>query len=142
MIVVEKQVMQQEIAMDAAAMAHDLGDAGRVTIYGIHFDSGKSEVKPDSQAALGEIAKLLKQDPALRVYIVGHTDMVADLAINLKLSQARAQAVMTALVSQFGIADTRLVAFGNGPNAPVASNKTEAGRAKNRRVELVEIATR
>ena len=77
-----------------------------------------------------------------RVVVVGHTDMVADLAINLNLSQARAQAVLTALVSQFGIADTRLFAFGNGPYAPVASNKTEAGRAKNRRVELVEIATR
>ena len=68
--------------------------------------------------------------------------MVADLATNVALSLARAQAVVGALVGQHGIAGTRLIAFGAGPFAPVASNKTEDGRAKNRRVELVEIATK
>jgi OOP family OmpA-OmpF porin len=68
--------------------------------------------------------------------------MTADLATNLKLSQARAQAVVNALVKQHGIAATRLIPYGDGPYAPVASNKTEEGRAKNRRVELVEIATK
>ena len=73
---------------------------------------------------------------------MGHTDMVGDATSNMKLSQARAQSVITALVSKHGIAAARLVAFGAGPWAPVASNKTDDGRAKNRRVELVEIATK
>ena len=142
MVVVEKQAMQQDVTIDAKAMARDLGETGRVAIYGILFDTGKSELKPESGPALVEIAKLLKESPALKVYIVGHTDMVADLATNVKLSQSRAQSVMNALVSQHGIASARLIAYGDGPYAPVASNKTEEGRAKNRRVELVEIATK
>ena len=91
---------------------------------------------------MSEIAKLLKGNPALRVYVVGHTDMTADLTTNLKLSQARAQSVVNALVSQHGVAADQLIPYGAGPYAPVASNKTEKGRAKNRRVELVEIATK
>ena len=141
-VIVEKQAMQQDVTIDAKAMAHDLGETGRVAIYGILFDTGKSELKSESGPALIEIAKLLKESPALKVYVVGHTDMVADLATNVKLSQARAQSVVNALVSQHGIASARLIPFGDGPYAPVASNKTEEGRAKNRRVELVEIATK
>ncbi len=142
MVVIEKQAMQQDVTVDANAMAHDLGETGRVAIYGILFDTGKSELKPESGLALIEIAKLLKTKSELKVYVVGHTDMAADLATNVKLSQARAQSVVNALVSQHGIASARLIAYGDGPYAPVASNKTEEGRAKNRRVELVEIATR
>lgn len=140
--IVEKQAMQQDVTLDAAAMARDIGDSGRVAIYGIYFDTGKSELKAESEPALDEIAKLLNENPALRVYIVGHTDMVADLALNMKLSQARAQSVVNALVAKHGIAGARLIPFGAGPYAPVASNKTEEGRAKNRRVELVEIAAK
>ena len=140
--VIEKQAMQQDVTIDAVAMAHGLGEAGRVAIYGIFFDTGRSELKPESGPELMEIAKLFKGSPSLKAYIVGHTDMVADLATNVKLSQARAQAVVNALVSQHGIASTRLIAFGAGPYAPVASNKTDEGRAKNRRVELVEISTK
>lgn len=142
MDIIEKQAMQQDVTLDANAMAHDLGETGRVAIYGILFDTGKSELKPESAPALIEIAKLLKERSALKIYVVGHTDMVADLATNVRLSQARAQSVVNALVSQHGIASARLIAYGDGPYAPVASNKTEEGRAKNRRVELVEIATR
>jgi outer membrane protein OmpA-like peptidoglycan-associated protein len=68
--------------------------------------------------------------------------MVGDAATNMKLSQARAQAVVSALTSKYGIAAARLIPFGNGPYSPVASNKNDEGRAKNRRVELVEIATK
>jgi OmpA-OmpF porin, OOP family len=142
LVIVEKQAMQQDVTVDANAMAKDIGDTGRVAVYGIHFDTGKSELKPDSTPSLVEIGKMLKAKPDLRVYIVGHTDMVADLATNMALSQARAQAVVKALVGQQGIAAARLIAFGAGPYAPVASNKTEEGRARNRRVELVEIATK
>ena len=142
MVIVEKQAMQQDVTLDAKAMAQDIGETGRVTLYGIHFDTGKAEIKPESEPALAEIAKLLTQNAALKVYVVGHTDMVADLATNVKLSQARAQAVVSALASRHGIAGGRLIPYGAGPYAPVASNKTEDGRARNRRVELVEIAAK
>jgi outer membrane protein OmpA-like peptidoglycan-associated protein len=142
MTIIEKQAMQQEVTMDAAAMANGLREAGSVAVYGIYFDTAKSELKPESDPAIGEIVRLLKEHPALKVFIVGHTDMVGDPAANVKLSQARAQSVVTALLAKYGVAGFRLIPFGAGPYAPVASNKTEDGRAKNRRVELVEIATR
>jgi outer membrane protein OmpA-like peptidoglycan-associated protein len=142
MQIVEKQAMQQEVTLNAAAMANSIADTGSVAIYGINFDTASSVIKPESEPAIDEIVKLLNNKPALKVGIVGHTDMVGDASSNLRLSQARAQAVITALVSKHGIAATRLVAFGAGPWAPLASNKTDDGRAKNRRVELVEIATK
>jgi outer membrane protein OmpA-like peptidoglycan-associated protein len=140
--IIEKEAMKQEVAIDAAAMASSIADTGSVAIYGINFDTASSVIKPDSEPAIDEIAKLLTGNPTLKVYIVGHTDMVGDAASNVKLSQARAQSVITALVTKHGIAASRLIAFGNGPYAPIASNKTDEGRAKNRRVELVEIATK
>ena len=140
--VVEKQAMAQDVTMDAAGMASRIADTGSVAIYGINFDTASSVIKPDSKPAIDEIAKLLTNNPALKVGIVGHTDMVGDATSNMRLSQARAQSVITDLVSRHGIAAARLVAFGAGPWAPLASNKTDDGRAKNRRVELVEIATK
>ena len=80
---------------------------------------------------------MLKADPKLKLYVVGHTDNVGDFDYNIKLSQARAAAVVRSLVSKHGIEASRLTAFGDGPTAPVASNNSEEGRAKNRRVELV-----
>jgi outer membrane protein OmpA-like peptidoglycan-associated protein len=140
--IVEKQAMVQEVTIDAAAMASSIADTGSVAIYGINFDTAKSDIKPESEPAIVEIAKLLTNNPTLKVGIVGHTDMVGDATANMKLSQARAQSVINELVSKHGIAAGRLVAFGAGPWAPVATNKTDDGRAKNRRVELVEIATK
>lgn len=142
LFIAERQAMQQDVTIDAAAMANGLTVKGSVALYGIFFDTGKSELKPDSEPALKEIAKLLAGSTALRLFVVGHTDMVGDTAANMKLSQARAEAVVAALVAKHGIVASRLVAFGNGPYAPVASNKTDEGRGKNRRVELVEIATK
>ncbi len=142
MDIIEKQAMQQEVTLDAAGMASSIADSGSVAIYGINFDTASSVIKPESEPAIDEIAKMLTGNPTLKVYIVGHTDMVGDAASNVRLSQARAQSVITALVSKHGIAAARLIAFGNGPYAPVGSNKTDDGRAKNRRVELVEIATK
>jgi OmpA-OmpF porin, OOP family len=140
--IIEKEPMKQEVTVDAAYMASSIADTGSVAIYGINFDTAKSDLKPESDPAIDEIVKLLSGNPALKVYIVGHTDMVGDTASNVKLSQARAQAVVSALVSKHGIAAGRLIAFGAGPYAPVASNKTDEGRARNRRVELVEISTK
>ena len=140
--IIEKEAMQQEVVFDAASMASSIADNGSVAIYGINFDTARSDIKPDSEPAIDEIAKLLTNNPALKVGIVGHTDMVGDAASNVRLSQARAQSVITALVSKHGIAAARLIAFGAGPWAPLATNKTDDGRAKNRRVELIEIATK
>jgi outer membrane protein OmpA-like peptidoglycan-associated protein len=136
--IVEKQAMVQEVTANAEVIRSGLQAAGHVEVPGIFFDTGKSELKPESAAAVAEVAKLLKADAALKVYVVGHTDNVAALDSNLKLSQARAEAVMQALVSQHGIAAARLAARGVGPLAPVASNDNDEGRAKNRRVELVK----
>lgn len=86
---------------------------------------------------MGEVAKLLKADAALKVWVVGHTDATGVAAQNLTLSAARAAAVVQALVQKHGIEARRLGSFGAGPYAPVASNADESGRAKNRRVELV-----
>ncbi len=140
--VVARKAMQQEVTMDAGAMGDALSETGRVAVYGIYFDTAKSDLKPESEPMLAEIAKLLQQKPALKLLIVGHTDMVGDTTANVKLSQARAQSVVSALTAKYGISAARLVPYGAGPYAPVASNKTEEGRAKNRRVELVEFAAR
>jgi outer membrane protein OmpA-like peptidoglycan-associated protein len=136
--IVERKAMEQLMTADAAAMGDGLSAEGHVAVYGIHFDTGKAELKPESDAALAEIAKLLGNDPALKLYVVGHTDNVGTLAANMKLSQDRAAAVVKALTGKHGIAAARLSAHGVASLAPVASNGSEDGRAKNRRVELVK----
>jgi outer membrane protein OmpA-like peptidoglycan-associated protein len=136
--IVEKKAMEQYIVADAAAFGNDIRATGHVAVYGINFDTGKSTIKPESAQAIGEIAKLLTADPSLKVFVVGHTDNVGGVDSNIKLSQDRAEAVLQALVRDHGIAAARLRASGCGPFAPVASNDTEEGRAKNRRVELVK----
>jgi outer membrane protein OmpA-like peptidoglycan-associated protein len=136
--VVEKKAMEQHIVADAAAFGNDIKATGHAAVYGIYFDSGKADIKPESAQALGEIAGLLKTDQQLRVFVVGHTDNTGSVEGNVKLSEARAQAVMQALIRDHGIAPARLRASGCGQYAPVASNDSEEGRAKNRRVELVK----
>ncbi len=136
--IVEKQAMVQQVVASAEAFQSGLNATGHVEVPGIYFDTGKADVKPESDAALAEIAKLLKANPALKVFVVGHTDNVASLELNTKLSQARADAVVQALVTKHAIPGARLVGRGVGPLAPVASNDAEEGRAKNRRVELVK----
>jgi OOP family OmpA-OmpF porin len=126
------------VTISAAEMAKDLSATGHVAIYGVYFDFDKAELKPESTPALQEMAKLLQQNPKLAVAIVGHTDNVGSVDHNLTLSDRRAAAVVTALTTQHKIDSKRLTAKGVGPFAPVASNKTDDGRAKNRRVELVE----
>ena len=134
----EKKAMAQEVFADAKSMAQDISTTGKVAVYGIYFDFNKADVKPESEPVLKEIAKLLKQNSKLNLYVVGHTDNVGSLATNMDLSQRRADAVVQALVSKHGVDANRLKSHGVGPLCPVASNKTDEGRAKNRRVELVE----
>ncbi|PND32042.1 cell envelope biogenesis protein OmpA [Achromobacter pulmonis] len=138
--VVELKAMQtgQVELPDATAMQKALTESGRVAVYGVYFDTDKAEVKADSKAALDEMGKLLQANPALKVYIVGHTDNQGSLARNMDLSQKRADAVAKALAESYRIPAGRLSARGVASLAPVASNDAEEGRARNRRVELVK----
>ncbi len=136
-VVVEKGAMKQNVTADAAALSASIAATGKAAVYGIYFDTAKSVVKPESAPALEEITKLLKQNKGLTLYVVGHTDNAGALDYNLKLSADRADAVVKALVAG-GIAASRLKGAGVGPYCPVASNRTEEGKARNRRVELVE----
>lgn len=136
--IMEKKAMNQDIVANAEALANDLKTTGHSAVYGIYFDTGKSEIKPESGQAIGEIAKLLKSDATLKVHVVGHTDNVGGMEANMKLSRDRAEAVVQALVKDHGVTASRLNPYGDGPYAPVASNDTDEGKAKNRRVELVK----
>ena len=135
---IEKHAMNQDIVADANSMASSIRESGKIALYGIYFDTGKSILKPESTPTLQEISKLIKADPNLKLYVVGHTDNTGSLEPNMKLSRDRATAVVNALVTQYAVTATRLTACGDGPTAPVASNDNEEGRAKNRRVELVK----
>jgi outer membrane protein OmpA-like peptidoglycan-associated protein len=135
---IEKEALAQKVVANAKVFSNDIQTTGHTSVYGIYFDSGKSEIKPPSEAALSEIAKLLKAQPSLKLYVVGHTDTVGNMDANLKLSLARAEAVVQTLVSKYGISAARLKGYGVSSLAPVASNDSEDGRAKNRRVELVK----
>lgn len=134
--IIEKQQMQQEVVADASALQSGLQETGHVEVPGILFDTGKSVLKPESEPALAQVISLLQGTPSLKVWVVGHTDNVGTLESNMALSSARAAAVVKALV-QKGVAAGRLAPHGAGPYAPVASNATDEGRARNRRVELV-----
>ncbi|MBL0176623.1 MAG: OmpA family protein [Ignavibacteria bacterium] len=136
--IVERKAMEQDIVANAAVFSNDIRNTGHAAVYGILFETGKSALKPESDLAITEVAKLLKGDAGLKVYVVGHTDNAGVLESNMKLSQDRAAAVVQALVSKHGIAAARLRPFGAGPCAPVASNDSDEGKAKNRRVELVK----
>ncbi len=136
--IVEKKAMAQQVVADAAALLADLARQGHVVLRGIYFDTDKAVVKPESEAALAEIAKLLREHPAMKAFIVGHTDMSGSFEHNLDLSRRRAEAVVRALMTRFEIAGDRLTAQGVGPLAPVGSNTSADGRAVNRRVEMVQ----
>jgi outer membrane protein OmpA-like peptidoglycan-associated protein len=136
--IVEKETMTQQVVADAAALLADLDRAGHVVLHGVFFDTDKAVIKPESKAALAEIARLLADNPEMAAFVVGHTDMSGSLDHNLSLSERRASAVVEALVADHGISAERLTPRGVGPLAPVGSNDTDAGRALNRRVELVK----
>ncbi len=133
--IVEKQEMAQDVT------ANDMFDAlnrdGRVALY-INFDTGKSTVRPESRKIIDQIVEMMKNNSGLRISVEGHTDSVGERAKNKILSEERAKAVVAALVKQ-GIKPTRLSAYGFGQEKPLADNKTEEGRAKNRRVELIKM---
>lgn len=136
--IVEAKQMEKGL-ITAKDIYERLNTEGHIAIYGIYFDFDKADIKPGSEPTLKEIAKFLKENPQIKLYVVGHTDSVGKLEYNMELSRKRAEAVVRELTEKYGISKDRLKAFGVGPLTPVATNKTEEGRAKNRRVELVEM---
>ena len=126
------------VTVSADQMAEGIETTGHIALYGIHFDFNSAEIKPESDPALQEISKMLKQKQSLKLLVVGHTDNQGGYDYNMGLSQRRADAVVKKLISTHGIEASRLKPAGVGYLAPVASNDTEDGKAKNRRVELVK----
>ncbi|TWT01686.1 OmpA family protein [Reyranella sp. CPCC 100927] len=136
-VVAVKPMEQRMVVVRADEMEQAIARDGRIAIYGILFDFDKADIKPESKPQIDQLGELLKKNPKLEVLIVGHTDGQGAFDYNLTLSQRRAQAIVTALVAT-GIAANRLTPAGAGMVAPVASNRTDEGRARNRRVEIVE----
>ena len=137
--VLELQAREQKMVLvKADDMAKSVDQTGSISLYGIYFDTAEAKLKPESEPTLNEIASLLQGRPQLTVLVVGHTDSQGSYDYNLDLSARRAKAVIAALVSSYGIDARRLAAAGAGMMAPVASNATDAGRAKNRRVTIVQ----
>lgn len=138
-IVAEPSAMEGgKVTVSSQQLGKGLAEDGRIALYGIYFDTGRAEVKPESKAQLDEMARLLTNDRGLKVSIVGHTDNQGAADANLTLSQRRAESVVAALVAGHKIDAARLTARGVASFAPVATNRNESGRAKNRRVELIE----
>lgn len=135
--IVAAKEMKQEVTADAASLKDEIEKIGHVAVYGIHFDTGKATLQPDSDDTLKQVVALLQQNPDLKLRVEGHTDNQGNAAANQALSEKRAQAVVAWLVDH-GVDAGRLKAQGFGQGKPAADNSTEDGRAKNRRVELAK----
>ena len=133
-----KAVANKMVDGTADELANKIATEGRVNLYGIYFDFDKTDIKPESKPTLDEVGKLLNNDATLKLEVVGHTDNQGTADYNNNLSMRRAQAVVTELITAYHVAPDRLQASGKGFSEPVAPNDTDAGRAKNRRVELVK----
>jgi len=129
-----KEAMKQDVT--SSALFEALNRDGHVALY-INFDTGKATIRPDSQSVIDQVAEMLQTNPGLNLSVEGHTDSVGSPASNKALSENRAKAVVAALAAK-GIDGKRLTAVGWGQDKPIADNRTEEGRAKNRRVELVK----
>lgn len=134
MVIAEKEVMKQDI--QANEMFDALNKEGFIALY-INFETGKADIKPESQTIIDQIVQMLKDNPDLKISIEGHTDNVGTAQSNQTLSENRAKAVMNAIIAK-GLDKSRLSSKGWGQTKPTADNKTEEGKAKNRRVEIVK----
>jgi len=136
--VVKEKQMEQVMKANAEGWADQVNQTGRVSVYGINFDTGKATIRPDSEPALNEVLKMLQANPPWAMVVAGHTDNVGTAEMNLTLSRQRAEAVIAWLTGR-GIDKARLVPAGFGDTRPVAPNTDETGRGKNRRVDLVKL---
>ncbi|HEY3295498.1 MAG TPA: OmpA family protein [bacterium] len=134
LVVVQKEAMKQEITSNI--MLDSLNATGHIALA-INFDTGKATIKDDSKPIIEQMVDLMKSNAGLKVEIQGHTDNVGKSDANQKLSEERAASVKKALVDN-GIDAARMSAVGYGDTKPVADNKTDEGKAQNRRVELVK----
>jgi len=137
-IVEEKPMETGMVKVTADILKKNILKDGHMAVYGIYFDTGKSDIKPESSEMIKEIATLLQKNPSLQIYIVGHTDNAGKLKDNIELSNKRAAAVVKELITRYKIDASRLEAGGVGPLAPVATNDTKEGKELNRRVEIVK----
>lgn len=137
-IVYPKLMDKKMELVTSTEMSNSINQVGKVSLYGIYFDFNQYTIKSESDESINEISKLLKENPSLKVLLVGHTDNIGNFDTNKDLSQKRAEEVVKMLISKYSISRDRLKAFGASYASPVTTNETEEGRAKNRRVELVK----
>ncbi len=137
--VIEIEPMEEEmVRVTAEDLVKGIMEEGHAAVHQIYFDTDSDTLKQESHDAIVEIARLLQGNPGLNIILVGHSDNQGELQYNMDLSQRRAKAVVTSLEADYGIDRERLGAAGLGYLAPVATNRTEEGRARNRRVEIIE----
>ncbi len=134
--IVEVTPMNQDIVL---SLQEAIDKEGKAALYGIQFDVGKSDIKPESAEALKQITDYLNANPAVKIIVVGHTDNTGSYPTNITLSKARAESVKAYLIKTGKIATTRLLSEGAGQYCPVSTNDTEEGRKLNRRVEIVKL---
>jgi outer membrane protein OmpA-like peptidoglycan-associated protein len=135
---VKTKEMEQAMKAGAEGWIQQINQTGRVSVYGINFDTAKATLRPDSEQVLNELLSLLQKQPDWALVVAGHTDNTGSDAINSPLSRQRAEAVVAWLAAK-GIDKSRLVPAGFGASKPIADNATEDGKAKNRRVDLVKL---
>jgi len=133
--IIEVEEMKQDIVVN---MSESIDRDGKVALYGILFDVGKTNIKPESAEALKTITDYLTANQAVKVIVVGHTDNTGNYESNIALSKSRAESVKSWLVTNGKIDAARLRTEGAGMFCPVASNDAEDGRKQNRRVEIVK----
>ncbi len=137
-IVEEKPMETGMVKITAELLKTNILKDGHMPVYGIYFETGKYEIKPESAETLKEIASFLKNNSSLQVYVVGHTDNAGKLNDNMELSQKRAEAVVNRLITEYKVSSSSIQAHGVGPLVPVATNDTDKGKGFNRRVEIVK----
>ncbi len=124
--------------VSADNIARNIEVTGHSIFYDIHFATGSATINASSYSQIAEIAKYIKQHADKKFFIVGHTDNTGNFTSNMTLSENRAKAVMNELISKYGVNASQLKAYGVANLSPVTSNSTDGGKARNRRVEIVE----
>ncbi len=132
-----KKMAEGQVKVTAAKIKSDFEKTGKAVINQVYFETGKASLQKESDPALTEVSKFLRENPTLKIFVVGHTDDEGGFEFNMTLSRQRSETIVKELTTKYGIESNRLNAEGVGYLCPVATNKNAAGKAKNRRVELV-----